>query len=69
MGMNSRCPPRGVRAPDCARRRRGSGHPAASSRVHAAYSTSAGRLPFRRPSPIASRLARIPSRLFVTGEG
>ena len=26
-------------------------------------------LPFRRPSPIASRLARILSWLFVTGEG
>jgi hypothetical protein len=37
--------------------------------VRAAHSTSAERLPFRRPSPIASRLARIPSWLFVTSEG
>jgi hypothetical protein len=60
MGMNSRCPPRGVQAPDCARRR-------LVARA-ATHSTSSGRLPFRRPSPIASLLARILSWLFVTGE-
>lgn len=42
---------------------------AASSRAHAAHSTKAARSPLRRPSPIASRLAKTLFWLSVTRRG